>query len=245
MSRLNSISEIDILEYIHCPIQYSLYKNKVVPKKILTYKDLLQSITKLFLVKLMDGAVLDLSSIKKEWDKICHKHSSIMDNNKVVDGLSKLILMYKWAENIKLRILDLGFPFCFFIRNRQEENVAVTGNIPTIALNKSNVPELLIIDYSNRHIEQSRLDIDLKYTLYCLAYKRKTGQDLGIHLHNVHYNSDRYSYRNKYDYQRLVKIIQNVCYSIDENIYYPKESVMCASCPTAGACKLWSYDTQR
>ena len=237
--RAKILSEEQLWSYANCPVQYDMaYNRKTIPKKPPMFSEYLQPVAAAFFANIMNGKILSGDELKRRWDNICKKNPSI-DMKKCLEGISKIMLMYRWAESVQLRILDIAVPFELLFHGQDDERYDIRGEIPVISVNQSNVPELLVIDWGDKHTNQVRTDMNLRYTLECYAYFKHTGKNLGIHVHNVKYSEDSFSYRGKFDYERLKKTVINIGHSIANNIYYPRENPMCVNCHASGACRSW------
>ena len=124
-------------------------------------------------------------------------------------------------------------------KGRNDQLIEIKGMIPFIAVNLQSVPEIIIMDYSERHTDQVRVDLNLRYTLQCFAYRKQIGRDIGIHVVNLKYGTDTFSYRNVSDYDRLKRTIADIAYSIDQELFYPREGLGCLTCNISGACRAW------
>ena len=238
-ARATILTEEQLWSFANCPVQYDLaYNKKTIPKKPPMFGEYVQIVANAFFSNLMNGKILSRDEVKRKWDSVCNKNPTI-DARKCVEGIGKLISMYSWAERIQLRILDIAVPYVLLFQGKDNSLYEVAGQIPTLALTKENVPELLVIDWSDKHTNQVRTDMNLHYTLQCYAYHNKTKKNLGIHVHNVKHNVEIYSYRGKFDYERLRTTVSNIGFSIKNGLYYPRENPMCVSCHAAGACKSW------
>ena len=239
MSQVINISEENFFRYLYCPIQYSMFKGGIIKQLPETNRSALDKIAKFFFTNLMIGSLISAADLKKQWDVHCKKNIDKITPKESIEGIARLMTLYKWAERIRLRILDMLIPYEISFPGKGDQIVHIHGNVPVIAVNQTLEPELLILDFGDKQTNQTRLDTDLKYTIYCYAYRQKTGHNLGIRSHNLKYDTDKFSYRHQGDYNRLASSAINVGFSISNKIIYPRESVMCASCPTLGACKLW------
>lgn len=239
MSQVINLSEEHFFRYLYCPIQYSLFKNGILKQLPDNNNSALERIAKFFFTNLMIGSLVSAADLKKQWDIYCRKNIDRMTPKETIEGIARLMTLYKWAERIKLRILDMLVPYEISFSGREEQVIHLHGNIPVIAINQSLEPELLLLDFGDKQTNQARLDTNLKYTVYCYAYRQKTGHNLGIKAHNLKYDTDKFSYRHQGDYERLISTVVNVGFSVANKIIYPRESAMCISCPTLGACKLW------
>lgn len=238
-ARATILTEEQLWSFANCPAQYDMaYNKQLIPKKPPMFSEHIQVVANAFYSNLMNGKILSRDEIKRKWDSVCTKNPTI-DSRKCVEGIGKLMSMYSWAERIQLRILDIAVPYVLLFKDKNNNLFEIAGRIHTLALTKENVPELLVTDWNDKHTNQIRTDMNLCYTLQCYAYYKKTGHNLGIHVHNIKHNTEIYSYRGKFDYQRLATTVNNIGFSIKNGLYYPRENPMCISCYSAGACKSW------
>ena len=235
-----NLTEDELWLYISCPVQYDLYRKQIIPVKPKTFQEHLQYIARNFFSNLMEGKVLSGAAIKRQWDTLVKKNKDTIPDDKITDGISKLMIMYKWAEKVKLRILDITVPYLLIFKGLEDDTrIFVKGNIPVISVTQGMVPEILALDFGNKHSNTIRIDMNLKYSLHSLAYKQQGRRTAGVHVHNVKFGTDTLSYRGKDDYQRLERTVATVAYCIDKGLYYPRENVMCTQCFCAGSCKAW------
>jgi len=234
------LNEEQLWSFANCPVQYDMaFNKKIIPKKPPMFGEHLQIVANAFFANLMNGKILSGDELKRKWDSVCNKHPEI-DSRKCIEGIGKIMLMYRWAERIQLRILDVSIPYVLLFRGKDNNELyEVADQIQTLAVTSGNSVELLVIDWSDKHTNQVRADMNLHYTLQCYAYYMKTKNNLGIHIHNVKHSTDIYSYRGKFDYERLKTTVLNIGHSIKNGIFYPRENPMCTSCYVAGACKSW------
>lgn len=246
MSKIIKFSEEQIWSYINCPVQFEMSQRNIVPVIPQTLKYYINQVTKMFFTNLMEGTILDMQDLKKEWDKIWKKNSGFIDSKKGIQGYAALNLLYKWAEKVQLRILDVMVPYSLLFPNKNNDIVfEVKGEIPCISVNKANQPVILVMDFNDRHTDQVRVDMNLKYTLECMALKQQMGRNVGIHVRNVKYSTDTFSYRSELDYERLKTTVTAVGFCIMNNLYYPREGPNCSSCKVMGACHSWTGMIER
>ena len=239
MADLLELTEEQVFKYMRCPVQYYLEViDKIVPptQEKRTEIESYDYVTNTFCRELMNGTALTSSQVKRLWDKECKRND--YDMKQCTTGWGKLMQMYQWAQKIKLRILDMMMPYTVEILH-QDLRIVVKGFLPIIGLTTANEPMLLIWYWNERKILQAQLDMNLKYSLWCYAFYQYTQKNIGILLHNIKHSEDVYSYRGKFDYQRLVKSFSAIGQSIHNQIWYPRESPLCTSCYLLGACRAW------
>lgn len=233
------ITELQLLNYLRCPIEYDYRYNKNIylEEKVSMVKAL-NLISTYFYMNLINGKVLSTSALKRKWDSICSKHR--LSPQQCVEGLGQIMKMYMWANNEELLVQSTDIAYSFVVNIKPKKYIDFNGEITTtVAIDKTGEPYLLITDFSNKNPNQSVLDIKLKYTLDCYAYYKIYNKKLNIKLHHVKTNKDYFTTRGNEDFNKLEITIRNVANSILDNIYYPRESVLCGSCNYINFCKAW------
>lgn len=239
MSKTIVLTEDQIWDYMMCPAHFEMARRKIVPTISPNMKYYLDIITKKFFVNLMNGVVLSAETLKREWDKVCLNNYQFIDQKKCVAGYSAIIKMYKWAEYTNLRILDIMVPYAMLITGREGQIIDIRGEIPFIGVNRDNTVEILSMDYGDKHTNQIRTDMNLRYTLQCYAYRKQLRRDIGVHIRNLKYDEDIFSFRTNEDFKRIERTIADIGYSINKELFYPREGLGCVACNVAGACRVW------
>lgn len=239
MNRDIVLTETQIWDYMLCPAHFEMARREIVPEESPTLSYYINIITKKFFVNLMDGIVLPQSKLKKDWDILCYNNQDFFTQKKCIAGYFAISKMYSWAERIQLRILDISVPYNILFQGRENQLITVKGEIPVISVTHGNKAEILKFDYGEKHTNQVRTDMNLKLTLQSFAYKRQTGHDIGIHVRNLKYDTDTFSFRTEEDYKRLNRTIADISYSIGKELFYPREGLGCVTCNVAGACRVW------
>lgn len=235
----NIIDEEEIWSFMHCPVQYDLsYVRKIIPKKVPTQVDHIKEAAQYFFANLMDGNLLPMSALKKKWDQICNENPEIT-MIKSNDGLGKLYKLYEWARRNQLVVLDLNVPYALLFPVDKNTSYDVRGCIPMICLTSDRIPVLLYFDFGDRATVQERVDLNMKYTMQAYAYRMQTRKNIGIHVHNIKFDSDFFSMRGQQDFLRLHRTIISIGYSISHKLIYPKDGPLCLSCYALHACKGW------
>ena len=240
MSKIVTLSEDQIWSYANCPVQFEMAQRNIIPTVPRTLKGYINQVAKMFFSYLMEGTVLSMQDLKKEWDKVWQQNSDFIDSKKGIQGYAALNSLYKWGEAVQLRVLDVMVPFALLFHGKDDITFDIRGNIPCISVNRANQPAVLIMDYNDKHTDQVRVDMNLKYSLNCLALKKQLGRNVGIHVRNTKYGTDTFSYRSETDYERLKTTVINVGFCIVNKIYYPREGPSCTSCSVMGACRSWT-----
>ena len=237
------LTEEQIYDYIQCPLRYDArYNLRIADKNHPSLSSLLTRVANSFLLALMNGKVLTTSQIKKKWDVICENHQDMMTPQKCLDGMGLLTKMYLWAENERLRVGGMNIPFTYSLLNHDPQ-IMVRGEITeaVIPQTKSSV-ELLKLDFSNKYPDQASLDMKLKFTLDWKVLTRQLPKDIelaGIRVHHVKTDKDWFTFRHPDDYARMNAALTNVSDCINKKLFYPRETVMCASCDMKMYCSAW------
>lgn len=239
---IHKITEQQLQDYISCPVYYYFkYCSGIGIESPKTMTKLLNKVTSGFFMKMTDGKLLSAYDLKRKWDMVCSKNSDSIDSKKNINGFSLLNTMYRWAENEQLIIAGEQASFVYEVNIGNEDVASLSGTLRTIMVNKKNQLEFLWVDYGNKILDQSILDLDTKTTIDCAAFEKLYNkQILGCRVHNVKFNKDMYTTRNKMHYERLNSTLTAVVNSIKNNVVYPRQSVMCANCRTKDLCLGWS-----
>lgn len=235
------LTEEELFDFIRCPIRYDAIRNK----RIITGQEdsmprYLEKVAHWFFLQLMNGVVPATSKLKQKWDKLCEQHSDYITPQKNLEGVDKLMKLFRWAEDEQLVVGDTDIPYEYAIKDERGV-VSFRGEIGTVAqaLKRSPKPFLLYLDFGNKYPDQAMLDMKLKYTLDSYAIAELSNKCLGIKIHHVKSGNDFYTMRQAQDYERMKKVVANVARSIQQKLYYPRENVMCANCDMENFCRIW------
>ena len=237
------ITENQLFDYIKCPLRYDAqYNLDIVAQNQPSVNSLIGKVGNAFLAKLMNGEIMPTHILKRRWDKICEENQDIISQKSCLGGMSKLLNMYRWAEDNQLMVADMNIPFAYTIPSHQ---IQVAGQIAEALVPNSKDKkkyELLVLDFSDRYPDQSILDMKIKYTLDWEACRLRVSNRFelgGIHVHHVKGDKDFYTFRTKEDVTRLNQGIINICRGIQNKVFYPRESVMCSQCEMKLYCRAW------
>lgn len=238
-----ALTENQLFDYIKCPLRYDAqYNIGMVASNHPTVNSLLGKVANAFLLNLMNGKLLLPSQLKRKWDKICEENQDIITSKSNMSGITKLINLYRWAEDVELLVSDMKFPYVYTL---PQEQIQVCGEISeALVINSkdSSKYELLALDFSDRYPDQAILDTKLKFSLdwrACQLRYQSRYELTGIHIHHVKSGKDFYTFRTNEDTVRLNKSIAAIAKGIQNDIYYPRESVMCSQCDMKLYCRAW------
>ena len=230
------LTEQQLFDYIHCPAKYHIkYVMKIDVAEPISITKLLNTISRYFYLKLFNGSVPTYDEVRKKWDSLCETHSSYMDNKKALNGWGQIIKFVQWAEREKLIVGDVETKYMIPI-----DTVQFYGSIDTTLVKPSKEIELLTTSFSDRNLDRTDIEMKLKHTMDYVGFKALYGQaPNGIKIHSVKYDQDVFTNRTEPDIIRLRDTIKNVSKSIEQGIYYPRESSFCSSCTARQYCKYW------
>ena len=232
----NEINEKQIYDYVFCPARYSMIYNSNMPTpEPLTVPNLIQPIIRSFCLNLMNGKIKSTDWLKSKWDVVCRKYPGYLNSQRVIRGISILVNLFRYCQKNELQVLDAESPFVLY-----SDKTIVRGHLGIISIRK-NKPELLVFNCNQKPPSQIDIDMDLKYTMDCLAFRSTYFKELsGIRVVHVRTGSELTTYRTKDDYMRLQTIVDNVAKAISLKIFYPRKNVLCAQCPEYNLCKSWT-----
>lgn len=233
------LTEKQLFDYIKCPILYdSIHNKQIFYCDKSSFNELLNKVSSFFYLNLLNSNVVSFDVLKNKWDSICLANN--LTPQKTLEGIDLINKMYRWAKNEELRILDLNSPYKFTLKFDDAGIITFKGEMSAIAIGKKNkLPYMLITDFANRYPNQVLLDMKLKYTLDSYAFKQIYNKDIGIKLHYVKDNKDFFTLRIDDDFNRLINTIKNVTISINNKLFYPRESIFCRTCGFLNFCKVW------
>lgn len=233
------LTEKQLFDFIKCPVLYdSIHNKQLFIQDTISLTKLIEKVSSFFYMNLLNSKVVSIDTLKRKWDRVCESNN--IHSQKCLEGLDLINRLYKWAKYEELIILDLNVPYTFTLKYEDDVNISFKGEISNIALGKDKKPYLLITDFSNKYPTQPLLDMKLKYTLDSYAFKKLYNKDIGVKFHHVKSDRDYFTFRIEDDFNRLVRVIRNVALSIDNRLFYPRESVMCSSCEFLNFCKVWN-----
>lgn len=230
------LTEQQMYDYMFCPAKYDLKYNKLINiEEQKTLNHLLNKVAKYFYVNLMNEKVLSLNALQKKWDSICETNTDYINNKKSLDGLFLIKKMYEWAKQNQIYILDVDTKYNIVIGD-----IELIGNMNPIMITKNKKFELIDTDFGTKIKDQIDVDMKLKYSIDSYSFKKLNDQEIdGVRIHNVKTNTDLFTKKSEPDYRRMKSTIKGVAEGIRNNIYYPREQVLCTNCTARDYCKYW------
>lgn len=230
------ITEKQFFDYMHCPALFEMkYVKGIAISEHQTMSDLLNRVANYFFLHLLNEHICTTGELKKKWDSICEANPHIIDEKKAMDGISLILKFANWAEQNKIVVLDVDSRYNIVV-NRTE----IVGNTGAILALPGDKQEMIVTNFSNKMPDQSTIDMRMKYTLQAYGFEQTHGRPLsGIRVLSVKHFKDFYTTRNKEDFRRLRTAIDNIGKSIEQRLFYPRESVTCPQCPAKQYCRYW------
>lgn len=231
------LTEQQLFDYLYCPVKYYLkYKAKIVVPEEVTVNKLLTQVTKFFYNSVANGKLPTLRQMQTKLDSLCEANQEIVSSKKAVEMWAQVYNFYNWACDNKVAVVDTDTKYAITLGEH-----IVEGTMNPIALTPNKQLESLIVNFSSRTPDQLEVDTKLKYTLDTLAFNN-ANKDMKIQATKIHLlkqNKDLISTRNANDFDRLRSTVNNVAKSIQNELYYPRETHMCTSCNYRNYCRAW------
>lgn len=231
------MTEQQFFEYIFCPARYELkYIKKIEVEDKVTMNKLLNTIARYFYLNLLNGKVCSINELKNKWDNVCNANPDFIDSKKNLAGMGLIISLTSWAEKEKIDVRDIDTRYTI-ITNGIELQGCLSGPLLKTPNNKI---EMLVNDFNDKLPDQIEIDMKLKYSLDAYGFKSLYNKDLnGINIHSVKHHKDIKTSRGDMEFRRLITTINSVGKGIENKIFYPRENVLCSSCPAKAYCKYW------
>ena len=232
------LTERQLYDYMKCPIYYQgAYQYGLTPIEQPSMNKLLGKVAHAFCAQLAAQVVPSRSDVEKMWSRVCKKNSEYITDKKVVEGLTVLMQMYRWAEDKQLMIGSTDVPYSIVFK--KENPIELIGKIDIVAITPDKEMELLIIDFDRRLPDRAVMDMKLKYTMDAFAFKKLMNKDVGIHVHHVRSAQDFFTFRAADDFLRLESAVTTIGKCIEDEVFYPRENAFCSSCDMRNYCRAW------
>lgn len=231
------LTEQQLFDYSYCPVKYFLkYKTKILVPEEVTINKLLTQVAKFFYNSVMNGKVPSLKQMQAKLDSICEANKDIVNQKKAVEMWAQIYNFYNWACDNKIAVVDTDTKYGLTIGEH-----IIEGTMNPIALTPNKKLEILIANFSSKIPDQQEIDMKLKYTLDTMAFNA-ANRDMKIdatRIHLIKADKDIYTTRNMNDFERLKSTVNNIAKSIQNELYYPRETFMCTSCNYRNYCRAW------
>lgn len=231
------ISEQQFFDYITCPAMYDMKYNKgMFLNDAPSLKKVLEKASIAFYNQALNTRrAPSFSFLTQKYESLFKPYIGVIPEKKYNDGLFLLRNFYYWASSNRIVVIDSSAKYTLTYKGNILE-----GIMNPIAIKENNQLEFLIMNYSTRKPEQSNIDRRLKYTIDMVAFNESNQEHIiATKMHHVKSNTDYITTRNKLDEDRLYSALENVCKGIENDIYYPRESIMCDQCLYKNVCRGW------
>lgn len=235
------ISEQQFYDYMDCPVLYALRNiNKINIPYHKTQHKLITQVMKYFLTRLYNGIIPTFKELQRKWNTICLENKDIIDEKKNISGWQKIVTFATWAQDNKIAVGGVSIPYVINV-----QNVVMQGNIDQILVDpETKKVELFYPNFTDRECDEYSIQTYLKYTIDAYAFNELYKQPVdGIHIYSAKSNKNYYTYRGEQDFKRLTSSIYNIGNAIAGKYFYPRENIMCSSCPGKIYCRYW-YQNQ-
>lgn len=232
-----TINENELFDYIKCPCYYELkYIKKIRAEKNVSMSDLLDQIVRYYYTSLLQNKPYSMNDLKKKWDYICKKYSTIINQERNIKGIGFIVNFVRWMNENNIKLVDFNSTYSITFKD-----VEVIGTLGAVIAQPKRKCELIITRFSQKKPDQNMLDKKLKYTLDCYAFKEAYEHDINmIRIINFKNNLEYITQRTQTDFDRLEKTIIGVANGIKSKAFYPREeSMYCSSCEMKQFCKFW------
>lgn len=231
------ITEQQLFDYLYCPLKYYLkYELKIIKQEDITTNKLLNQVTRYFYTSVANGKLPTLKQMQSKLDALCEANKDIINSKKAVELWGQVYNFYNWACDNKISVIDTDTKYVLPLGEHLLE-----GTINPINVTPNRKLETLTINFSNRIPDQIEIDTKLKHTIDIMAFN-SSNKELEISAARIHLlkqNKDLYATRNINDFKRLESTVSNVAKSIQNKLYYPRETHMCTSCNYRNYCRAW------
>lgn len=231
------LTEQQLFDYSYCPVKYYLkYKTKLIAPEEVTVNKLLTQVAKFFYNNVMNGKIPTLRQMQTKLDSLCEANKDIISSKKAVEMWGQVYNFYNWACDKKVAVIDTDIKYALNIGEH-----IIEGTMNPVALTPNKQLEVLIANFSSKIPDQLEVDSKLKYTLDTMAFNN-ANKDMKINatrIHLVRHNKDIVTTRNANDYERLKSTVNNIAKSIQNELYYPRETYMCNTCNYRNYCRAW------
>lgn len=232
------LTERQLYHYMRCPIYYlGAYEYGLTPVEQPSMNKLLNKVAHAFCSRLAAQVVPSKKDVQKMWDRVCGENKEYITDKRVVDGITALMQMYRWAEDKQLMIGSTNIPYSIVFN--QEHPIELTGTIDIVAVTPDKKMELLVFDFDRRAPDRAVMDMKLKYTMDAFAFKKLMNKDIGVHIHHVHTAQDFFTYRANDDFLRLESTVVAIGKCIENKVFFPRENTFCSSCDMKNYCRAW------
>lgn len=259
------ISYSQINCYKMCPLQYRFrYVDCLIPEFIpaaLTFGSTIHEALAFYYRGLRDNKKpYSLEGIIDVFETDWHLANEVNENIKFDNGDNKNSLKDKGIEMLKTfyesvqpgEVIAVEVEFKLASDNNNGNSkplpLPIVGQIDLIEKDREGY--IVAVDHKTaaRKYSDNKVDDDLQLTIYTCALSRSklaNGDKEFYARFDVLTKTKSpelvsyYTSRNDNDFRKLMKLVREICYAIDQGVFFPNPGWQCSGCQYATACKKW------
>jgi CRISPR/Cas system-associated exonuclease Cas4 (RecB family) len=260
------IKEEYLRDYMMCPLMYNLKHILGMKDKDNHYdhfnKSLVQTIQQFYYEILNSNTVISADNLKSKWEKnFCNQKNIINPQEYMLRPIYGSVIDTR--NRVRSYDLDVrtyttdgwGMLHTFYRNNRDNPGYPLlinqqytlpigehflTGKINLARTTDDDKVQLIIIDSRKHSPTPFELANDLGTTLQYHAFLRMFSiQDAEILYYFIRRNEFIPVTRNQRDIDRALAIVSNIMRSIEQGIYFPRQTGYCSGCKLHDICTQW------
>lgn len=236
-----------LMDYIKCPAYYKFkHVNKLTPEGIMgreyIWETLLKTVYYFYNTIKDENRIPKETEIKEYWaelyvekeDELLFKDTSLKRNqlDSAHEFLKKFYIKHQYNPGIPVGV---DVRYSIRIGNHEIED----GYIQLIRVMDGKV-QIVYFDNGTYFPDDFRIKNDMRFTLMAYAYrhifKEKENEFLYTHIRK---GREMNVYRKQSDFNKLIRMLDNIGNAIENNLYWQKINHLCKSCPYSEACTNW------
>lgn len=254
-----------ILTYLECPMKYKMkyvYGIKEEKDLKIEFRKALHQITFFYYTSLLNGNMPTMKIMKNKWS---HIWSAAFDEvGKVEDFLlkprrysGKGMAIRSEAKEAKFNRDGFEMIHNFYMNHTEKKFVPILINQDyrfsfddiTVIGNFELIREILDIESGSRFIDivdiktssstmsSFLLENDLRSTMASYAFREVfKGKEDRICFHYMKNGEETFTRRSEKDFNRMKAIVKDVVKCIQQEVFYPRQTFLCSSCPFEKEC---------
>lgn len=233
------LTEQQLFDYMYCPAKYDMkYNKKILIADDVNINQILGQVTKFFYMYVLNNKKTPtFNQLTNKFESLYKPYASVISEKKYTEALFQLRNFYNWACSNMIAVIDSDVKYVI-----THKDIVLEGVMNPIAINKNKKLEFLIMNFSNKSLDQLEIDTKMKYTIDMLSFNdsNKDMKIIGTKIHHVKTGKDFITSRTEMDNDRFLSTLENVAKGIENNIYYPRETPLCSSCSYKHYCRGWN-----
>lgn len=231
----NTISEQMLFNYLKCPLIYD-FAQKGIKSNTTSFNKLVYSVVKNLYLSTLEETYRSINPLQRKWDKIAPENN--LNQKKALEGWGCIINAYNYITHSNIRFSDVDASYEIEIPGTK---VLLRGQLDPF-IDKGTHIEILISHFNKKHPEQGDINKRLKHTIDAYAIKQMYGKDVIIKYKNFVTGIETCTTRSTRDFNRLSLILKNVATALENDVFYPSETIICNNCDYVELCGKWGND---